>query len=131
MTIYRRGDFVTILGQRIKDSRKKRGLTQDGLALKIKEKMNTETKMNKTTISNYETGYSSPSNELLVVISDVLSVSVDFLLGRSDDPELNAVQYTELRKEFNELIDALEKMPKEKQDMLLEMMKAAVGHNKK
>jgi len=122
---------VTILGQRIKDSRKKRGLTQDGLALKIKEKMNTETKMNKTTISNYETGYSSPSNELLVVISDVLSVSVDFLLGRSDDPELNAVQYTELRKEFNELIDALEKMPKEKQDMLLEMMKAAVGHNKK
>ncbi|MBD8075704.1 MULTISPECIES: helix-turn-helix domain-containing protein [Bacillus cereus group] len=122
---------MTILGQRIKDSRKKRGLTQDGLALKIKEKMNTETKMNKTTISNYETGYSSPSNELLVVISDVLSVSVDFLLGRSDDPELNAVQYTELRKEFNELIDALEKMPKEKQDMLLEMMKAAVGHNKK
>lgn len=131
MTIYLRGDFVTILGQRIKDSRKKRGLTQDGLALKIKEKMNTETKMNKTTISNYETGYSSPSNELLVVISDVLSVSVDFLLGRSDDPELNAVQYTELRKEFNELIDALEKMPKEKQDMLLEMMRAAVGHNKK
>ncbi|HIE6631498.1 TPA: helix-turn-helix domain-containing protein [Bacillus luti] len=122
---------MTILGQRIKDSRKKRGLTQDGLASKIKEKMNADTKMNKTTISNYETGYSSPSNELLVVISDVLNVSVDFLLGRSDDPELNAVQYTELRKEFNELIDVLEKMPKEKQNMLLDMMKAAVGHNKK
>ena len=118
---------MTILGQRIKDSRKKRGLTQDGLASKIKEKMNADTKMNKTTISNYETGYSSPSNELLVVISDVLNVSVDFLLGRSDDPELNAVQYTELRKEFNELIDVLEKMPKEKQNM----KKAAVGHNKK
>ena len=37
--------------------------------------------------------------------------------------ELNAVQFTELRKEFNELIDMLEKMPKEKQDMLLDMMK--------
>ena len=122
---------MTILGQRIKETRKKRGLTQDGLALKIKEKMNADVKMNKTTISNYETGYSSPSNELLVVISDVLNVSADFLLGRSDDPELNAVQYTELRKEFNELIDVLENMPKEKQNMLLDMMKAAVGPNKK
>ncbi|GAB6251589.1 MULTISPECIES: helix-turn-helix domain-containing protein [Bacillus cereus group] len=122
---------MTILGQRIKDSRKKRGLTQGDLALKIKENMDTETKVTKTTISNYETGYSSPSNEMLVVISDALKVSVDYLLGRSDDPELNAVQYTKLRKEFNELIDALEKMPKEKQDMLLDMMKAAVGHNKK
>ncbi|SDY43797.1 helix-turn-helix transcriptional regulator [Bacillus sp. 166amftsu] len=122
---------MTILGQRIKLSRKQRGLTQDALALKIKEKMDTETKVTKTTISNYETGYSSPSNETLVIISDVLNVSVDYLLGRSDDPELNAVQFTELRKEFNELIDMLEKMPKEKQDMLLDMMKAAVGHNKK
>ncbi|MEH7242426.1 transcriptional regulator [Bacillus thuringiensis] len=122
---------MTILGQRIKDSRKKRGLTQGDLALKIKENMDTETKVTKTTISNYETGYSSPSNEMLVVISDALKVSVDYLLGRSDDPELNAVQYTKLRKEFNELIDALEKMPKEKQNMLLDMMKAAVGHNKK
>ena len=60
-----------------------------------------------------------------------MNVSADFLLGRSDDPELNAVQYTELRKQFNELIDVLEKMPKEKQDMLLDMMKAAVGQNKK
>ena len=74
--------------------------------------MNADIKMNKTTISNYETGYSSPSNELLVVISDVLNVSADFLLGRSDDPELNAVQYTELRKQFNELIDVLEKCQK-------------------
>ncbi|MBJ8151339.1 helix-turn-helix domain-containing protein [Bacillus cereus] len=122
---------MTILGQRIKLSRKKRGLTQDALALKIKEKLDTETKVTKTTISNYETGYSSPSNETLVIISDVLNVSVDYLLGRSDGPELNAVQFTELRKEFNELIDMLEKMPKEKQDMLLDMMKAAVGHNKK
>ncbi|MEH7271111.1 helix-turn-helix transcriptional regulator, partial [Bacillus toyonensis] len=73
---------------------------------KIKENMDTETKVTKTTISNYETGYSSPSNEMLVVISDALKVSVDYLLGRSDDPELNAVQYTKLRKEFNELIDA-------------------------
>ncbi|PGL46320.1 transcriptional regulator, partial [Bacillus thuringiensis] len=30
---------MTILGQRIKDSRKKRGLTQGDLALKIKENM--------------------------------------------------------------------------------------------
>lgn len=38
---------MTILGQRIKLSRKKRGLTQDALALKIKEKMDTETKVTK------------------------------------------------------------------------------------
>lgn len=56
-------------------------LTQEGLAAKV----NTT----KATISNYENGYSTPSNDMLVLLSDALSVSIDYLLGRSNTPTMS------------------------------------------
>lgn len=37
-------------------------------------------------ISKYENGQLEISNELLVKIADIFSVSTDYLLGRTDDP---------------------------------------------
>ncbi|WII37985.1 helix-turn-helix domain-containing protein [Paenibacillus thiaminolyticus] len=53
-------------------------MTQEGLAVKV----NTT----KGTISNYENGHSTPPNESLVAIADVLVTTTDYLLGRTDDP---------------------------------------------
>ena len=69
-----------MLSQRLKESRKNRKLTQDELALKV----NTT----KSTISNYENGHSTPSNDMLVLLSNALQITTDYLLGRSDNPTL-------------------------------------------
>lgn len=43
----------------------------------------------KTTISNYETGYSVPDLETLIKLADYFGVTTDYLLGRSDKPQQN------------------------------------------
>lgn len=67
-----------MLKHRLKNRRKDLGLTQDQLA----DIVNTK----KSTISNYETGYSSPNPEMLRDLADALKTTTDFLLGRSNDP---------------------------------------------
>lgn len=62
-----------MLEQRLKAARKAKKFTQDDLAKKIKT--------TKATISNYENGHSTPSNEMLVALAKVLDCSVDYLLG--------------------------------------------------
>lgn len=70
--------------QRLKNARNRIKLTQEELATKV----NTT----KATISNYENGYSSPSNDMLILLSDVLNVSTDYLLGRSNTPTMSEHQ---------------------------------------
>lgn len=67
--------------QRLRNARNRMKLTQDELAAKV----NTT----KATISNYENGYSSPSNDMLILLSDVLGVTTDYLLGRSDTTNMS------------------------------------------
>lgn len=72
-----------MLNERLRAARKAKNLTQEDLARKVNTK--------KTTISNYETGYSSPSNEMLNDLANVLEVSTDYLLGRLERPDLYIV----------------------------------------
>lgn len=67
-----------ILGERIRQLRLKKGLTQQKLA----EMLNTTN----ATISNYETGASTPDYETLIKLSDIFNVTTDYLLGRTDEP---------------------------------------------
>lgn len=64
------------LGQRIKFLRIEKGLTQADLAQILFS--------TKTTISNYETGYSTPDLDTLLKIADYFNVTMDYLLGRVD-----------------------------------------------
>lgn len=64
--------------ERLIEWRKKKKLTQEQLAQKVQT--------TKGTISNYENGHSTPPHETLVAIADVLGISTDYLLGRTDDP---------------------------------------------
>src|SRR5689334_6199482 len=67
---------ITMLSDQLKKARKSAGLTQDSLAKKVKT--------TKGTISNYENGHSTPSNDMLVQLANALDTTTDYLLGRAD-----------------------------------------------
>ena len=45
--------------------------------------------MSQNTISRYETGAREADYETLVAFADYFNVSVDYLLGRTDNPDVN------------------------------------------
>ena len=71
-----RGDFV-----RLKELRKKKGISQ----LRLASDLNTT----QNTISRYETGEREPGIDELIKIADYFNVSVDYLIGRTDNPKMN------------------------------------------
>ncbi|WP_333860755.1 helix-turn-helix domain-containing protein [Clostridium sp.] len=62
---------------RLKELRLKKGLTQKELAQKLN--------MQNTAISKYELNQRKPDTETLLEIANFFNVSVDYLLGNSDD----------------------------------------------
>ena len=66
---------------RLRELRKARHITQLRLALELN--------MSQNTISRYESGEREPGIAELIRIADYFHVSVDYLLGRTDRPELN------------------------------------------
>lgn len=63
---------------RLKDLRNSKGLTMMQLA----EAIDTT----KATISNFENAQRNPSLEMLIKLADYFNVSIDFLIGRTNDP---------------------------------------------
>jgi transcriptional regulator with XRE-family HTH domain len=59
--------------------------------------------MNKSAISSYETGSRTPNLEAVKLLADVFDVSVDYLLGKTENPHV----FTEERKRFLEDRDYL------------------------
>ena len=67
-------------GHRIAKLREKRGLTQGNLAEKIG--------ISRASLSHYETNRREPDYDTLEKIADFFNVSVDYLLGRTERPEV-------------------------------------------
>ncbi len=66
---------------RIKELRKSKKISQLKMALDL----NT----NQNTISRYETGEREPDISALIKIADYFNVSIDYLVGRTDNPTVN------------------------------------------
>lgn len=45
--------------------------------------------MSQNTVSQYETGIREASYDVLIAIADYFDVSIDYLLGRTDNPKVN------------------------------------------
>lgn len=71
-----RGDFM-----RLREIRKSKGISQ----LKMAIDLNT----NQNTISRYETGDREPGINELIQIADYFNISIDYLLERTDIPDVN------------------------------------------
>lgn len=65
---------------RLREIRKSKGISQMKLALDLNTSQNT--------ISRYETGEREPGLDELIKIADYFNISIDYLLGRSNDPTL-------------------------------------------
>lgn len=66
---------------RLKELREKRRLSQVALAMALN--------MNQNTISRYETGEREAGYDTLIALADYFDVSIDYLLGRTDNPKTN------------------------------------------
>lgn len=67
-----------MIGKRLREVRKKRGLTLQEIADKLG--------VARSTYAGYESNYRQPPLEILVQIADILKTSTDYLLGLTDNP---------------------------------------------
>lgn len=70
---------MKVFGERLKDLRVKRNLTQDEFGLIF------EPPLAQSTCGTYERGVRQPSLENLVVIANYFNVTTDYLLGLTDE----------------------------------------------
>ncbi|MDR2559467.1 MAG: helix-turn-helix domain-containing protein [Oscillospiraceae bacterium] len=70
-----------VFSEKIKELRKAKNLTQKQLAEKINA--------SESGIQNYELGVRKPYNDTLIKLADYFNVSIDYLVGRTDKPEIN------------------------------------------
>lgn len=94
------------IGNRIKNARKNKGLTQKQLADKIH--------VSSQVISNFERGYTEIPSSNLHQIADILEVSTDYLLGKTDnidrDPywKLNEKDEKDIEKDLESILKNLD-----------------------
>lgn len=66
---------------KIRELRKEKGISQLKLALDLNTSQNT--------ISRYETGEREPGISELIKLAEYFNVSVDYLVGRTENPKFN------------------------------------------
>lgn len=70
--------FQPSFSLRLKELRKVNNLTLEQLGKNIGS--------TKATMSNFETGQKKPSLDMVIKLADYFQVSIDYLVGRTDDP---------------------------------------------
>ena len=106
-------EFRKTLGQRIKATRKERGLTQKELAQRMG--------FSYQQLNKYEGGFSVPSADQLQSFSEKLDVSADFLLTGQHP---NSTSPTNLR--LAERLRLAEKFPADDQETVIKLLDAMI-----
>ena len=70
-----------VMRNRLKELRKSRGYTQISLQMK--------TGIEQALLSKFETGERIPPTETLLCLADFYNVSIDYILCRTNNPEVN------------------------------------------
>lgn len=86
---------------RIRDLREDRDLRQIDVA--------TSVNIDQKTLSNYETGKTLPDSEALIKLADFFEVSIDYLVGRTDN---NFYSRREIAEKIDSITKALEEIKK-------------------
>ncbi|EJP83802.1 MULTISPECIES: helix-turn-helix domain-containing protein [Bacillus] len=111
-----------MIGEIIKKLRKERNITQEQLGNAIG--------VSKMAISYFEKGKKAPGRETLEKIADYFNITTDFLLGRSDDPELTEYESKVVTEEGNNIIKLIETLPKEERQKAWEQLEMYVNYIK-
>ena len=89
---------MSIFAERLRTLRKKNNISQ----IKLSKYFN----YGSTAIANYESGRNEPSYDVLIKIADYFNVSIDYLLGREEEPLVKrnlTIEEDNLIKDFREL----------------------------
>jgi len=92
-------ELLKVFSERIRMLRKEKGLTLKELEKILLERY--ELKQSYGNLANYERGYRSPYIFVLNAFSDFYNVSVDWLLGRTDERTAKVLQTTIFDEENN------------------------------
>jgi transcriptional regulator with XRE-family HTH domain len=105
-----------MLGERIANLRKQKKLSQYDLAERLG--------FSRGKLANYEQGSRQPDFDTLKLIADFFDVSIDFLLGRTDEPTQES-ENTEFQEFINdpELQRWYKDLPKSGEDDLKKLRK--------
>lgn len=111
--------------EKIKELRKNNKITQEQLGNAIG--------VSKMAISYFEKGKKSPGRESLEKIADYFGVTTDYLLGRSEDPELNEEENKIVTEEGKNILALIENLPEDERKKAWEQLEMYVTYmqNKK
>ncbi|MED1302643.1 transcriptional regulator [[Bacillus thuringiensis] serovar konkukian] len=114
-----------MIGEKIKELRKNSKITQEQLGNAIG--------VSKMAISYFEKGKKSPGRESLEKIADYFEVTTDYLLGRSEDPELNEEEDKAVSEEGKNILAIIESLPEDERKKAWEQLEMYVTYmqNKK
>ena len=94
-------------GKKLKQLRQGKKITQMDLA-KILE-------VDNTTISKWESDIYEPEMTAIKKIADYFNVNIDYLLGRTDNPDPHAYDEEDAEVAFQKVIEAFKKKPRSKE----------------
>ena len=101
---------------RLKELREKAGYSQQGFADAIGVKQ--------STVGNWEAGAREPKFEIMERLADFFGVSVDYLLGKTDDPTPSS---TEMTEEEKNILGLLHKMSEDELKTVYKITSAMAG----
>ena len=116
---------VATCAERIKTALSARGLKQAELCRR--------TNMPKSALSQYLSGLYEPKQDRIYLISQALNVSEAWLMGldvpmeRQDKKKAASLEEVKLSEGEQALIELFRKVPEDKQQLVLQMIRAALG----
>ncbi|MGE7875373.1 helix-turn-helix domain-containing protein [Streptomyces venezuelae] len=114
--------MLPILSIRIKELRKERKWSQKELGERVD--------VSESFISKVESGKKQPSRDVTTKIAEVLNVTTDYLLGRSEDPELTTEEDKIVSEEGKNIMEIIENLPKEERKKAWEQLEMYVNYMK-
>lgn len=104
------------IGERLRYAREKKNLKQ-------KQIMDmTRGRINNKTLSGYEHGVSEPDLETLKILSEIYEVSIDWLSGNDAMIAKESIIINDQAR--NDVIEAYNRLPRDKQKLVDDMIKA-------
>lgn len=101
--------------KRITYRRNQIGMSQEELAFRVGT--------NQRQISRYERGENDPTGEVLSKIADILNTTVDYLLERTNHPEMPLGDDSDLAIDEVEVVKILRSKPPEKRQQMLNVIR--------
>lgn len=106
---------MSVLGDRLKQLREKRGWTKKYAAEKLGFK-------GVSTYANYEYGIRDPDTDMLVKMAQLYETTIDYLKGVNDESEVKRIINDQAKNDA--LYEAISRLPQDKKKIVNDMVKA-------